>query len=49
MVNDKNVVTDPKDIANIFNSYFAKIGESLASAFDGSDECEVDSTKSRSS
>ena len=45
MVNDNNVVTDPKDIANIFNSYFANIGESLASAFDGSDECEVDSTK----
>ena len=30
------------------NSYFVNIGESLASAFDGSDECEVNSTKSRS-
>ena len=38
MVNDNYVVTDPKDIAIIFNSYFDNIGESLASAFDGSDE-----------
>ena len=48
MVNDNNVVTDSKDIANLFNSYFANIGESLASAFDESDKCEVDSTKSTS-
>ena len=35
MVNDNNVVTDQM-IVNIFNSYFANIGGSLASGFDGS-------------
>ena len=45
--NTRNVLTDPKDIFNLFNSYFANIGESLATVFHGGDDCEEDSTKSR--